>query len=236
MRRELVEERRWLSDEEFGHGLALSQLAPGPLAAQLAMYIGWLWGGLRGAAAISVAFIAPSFLIVIVFAALYSRADGIPWLVAMFSGVGPAVIVIIGRSALRLWRTTLGSDSVLWLIAAINAVATVITRAESAALVALSGAAVMLLRGGPYRVEAATVRAVVSPSFALLTVAATPALPLLMTVFVFFATAGLVVFGSGLAIVPFLHGGVVEQHHWLTEAQFMDAVALSFIRDRKSVV
>ncbi|HYN80170.1 MAG TPA: chromate efflux transporter [Gemmatimonadaceae bacterium] len=229
MRRELVEDRRWLSDEEFGNGLALSQLAPGPLAAQLAMYIGWLWGGMRGAAATSVAFIAPSFLIVIVFAALYRRADGIPWLVAMFSGVGPAVIVIIGRSAVRLWRTTLGSDSVLWLIAAINAVATVITRAESAALVALSGAAIMLLRGGSYRMEAATARSVVAPSFALLSAAGLPAFPLLVTLFLFFATAGLVVFGSGLAIVPFLHGGVVEQHHWLTEAQFMDAVALSFI-------
>ncbi|MDP9177017.1 MAG: chromate efflux transporter [Gemmatimonadota bacterium] len=229
MRRELVEERRWMSDEDFGNGLALSQLAPGPLAAQLAMYIGWVWGGMRGAAAASVAFIAPSFLIVIVFAALYRRADGIPWLVAMFSGVVPAVIVIIGRSAVRLWRTTLGSDSGLWLIAAINAVATVILRAESAALVAISGAAVMLLRGGPYRIEAATARSVVAPSFALLSTAGLPALPLLFTLFLFFATAGLVVFGSGLAIVPFLHGGVVEQRHWLTEAQFMDAVALSFL-------
>lgn len=147
----------------------------------------------------------------------------------MFSGVGPAVIAIIGRSAVRLWRTTLGSDAGLWVIAAINAVATVITRAESAPLVALSGAALMLLRGGSYRVEAATARSVLAPSFALFAVAGLPALPLLVTLFLFFATAGLVVFGSGLAIVPFLHGGVVEQRHWLTEAQFMDAIALSFL-------
>ena len=229
MRRELVDERRWVSDEDFGNGLALSQLAPGPLAAQVAMYIGWVWGGMRGAVAASVAFIAPSFLIVIVFAALYRRADGIPWLVAMFSGVGPAVIVIIGRSAVRLWRTTLGIDVGLWIIAAINAVATVITRAESATLVALSGAAVMLLRGGSFRIEAATARSVITPSLALFSAAGLPALPLLVTLFLFFATAGLVVFGSGLAIVPFLHGGVVEQRHWLTEAQFMDAIALSFL-------
>ena len=229
MRRDLVEERRWISDEDFSNGLALSQLAPGPLAAQLAMYIGWIWGGVKGAAASGFAFIAPSFLIVIMFAALYQRADGIPWLVAMFSGVGAAVIVIIGRSATRLWRTTLGNDSALWLIAMINTLATVITRAESVGLVALSGAALMVLRGGPYRVENATARSIVAPSFALLSGAGLPTLPLLGAVFVFFATAGLVVFGSGLAIVPFLHGGVVEQRHWLTEPQFMDAIALSFL-------
>ena len=229
MRRDLVEERGWVSDEDFSSGLALSQLAPGPLAAQLAMYIGWIWGGLRGAAATGLAFIIPSFLIVIVFAALYRRADGIPWLVAMFSGVGAAVIIIIGRSAVRLWRTTLGGDSTLWLIAAINAAATVITRAESVALVALSGATLMLLRGGPYRVENATARSIVAPSVALLSAAGLSAVPLLVALFLFFATAGLVVFGSGLAIVPFLHGGVVEQRQWLTEAQFMDAIALSFL-------
>jgi chromate transporter len=229
MRRDLVDERRWISEEDFGNGLALSQLAPGPLAAQVAMYIGWVWGGMRGAAAASVAFIAPSFLIVIVFAALYRRADGIPWLVAMFSGVAPAVIVIIGRSALRLWRTTLGIDAGLWIIAAVNAVVTVITKAESATLVALSGAALMLLRGGSLRVEGATARSIAAPWLALLSAAALPAFPLLVTLFLFFATAGLVVFGSGLAIVPFLHGGVVEQRHWLTEAQFMDAIALSFL-------
>lgn len=229
MRRDLVDERRWITDEDFGNGLALSQLAPGPLAAQLAMYVGWVWGGMRGAAAASVAFIAPSFLIIIAFAVFYRRADGIPWLVAMFSGVGPAVIVIIGRSALRLWRTTLGTDAGLWIIAAINAAVTVVTSAESATLVALSGAALMLLRGGSYRVGPVTARSIAAPSVALLSVAGLPALPLLATLFLFFATAGLVVFGSGLAIVPFLHGGVVEQRHWLSEAQFMDAIALAFL-------
>jgi chromate transporter len=193
------------------------------------MYIGWVWGRTRGAAVAGAAFIAPSFLIVTGFAALYRRADGIPWLVAMFSGVGAAVIVIIGRSAARLWRATLGGDSVLWAIAALNAAVTVITRAESVALVALSGAAVMLLRGGSYRPEAATARSVVAPSVVVFSAAVLPALPLMATLFLFFATAGLVVFGSGLAIVPFLHGGVVEQRAWLTEAQFMDAIALSFL-------
>jgi chromate transporter len=229
MQRDLVEERRWMTDEDFGNGLALSQLAPGPLAAQLAMYIGWVWGRTLGAAAAGVAFIGPSFLIVIALAVLYRRADGIPWLTAMFSGVGAAVIVIIARSAIRLWRVTLARDSVLWFIAAINAGVTVIMRAESVALVALSGSAVMLLRGGSFRTEAATARSLVAPSIVTLSAAALPALPLLVTVFLFFATAGLVVFGSGLAIVPFLHGGVVEQRQWLTEAQFMDAIALSFL-------
>ena len=236
MRRELVEDRRWVSDQEFNNGLALSQLAPGPLAAQLAMYIGWSWGGIRGAAATGAAFIAPSFLLVIVLAALYRQADGIPWLTAMFSGVGAAVIVIIGRSAVRLWRTTLGGDSALWMIAAMNAAATAVTGAESVALVVLSGVVLMLLRGGSIRVGAAAARSVVAPWVPLAVAAALPAAPIVFTLFVFFATAGLVVFGSGLAIVPFLHGGVVEQHGWLTEAQFMDAIALSLLTPGPMVI
>jgi chromate transporter len=229
MRRDLVEQRRWISEEDYDNGLALSQLAPGPLAAQLAMYIGWVWGGFRGAAAAGFAFIAPSFLIVIVFAGLYVRAGGISWLTAMFSGAGAAVVAIIGRSAVRLWRKTIGNDSALWLIACVNAAATVITRAESALLVAVSGAALMLIRGRLHRAAGVTARSIAVPSLLLMSGSSVPALPLLATIFVAFATAGLVVFGSGLAVVPFLHGAVVEQRHWLTEAQFMDAIALSFL-------
>src|SRR5262245_20199394 len=73
MEREFVARRRWATPQELRDGLAFSQLAPGPLAAQLAIYLGWLCGGIRGATLSGVAFVGPSLSIVIVLAALYSR-------------------------------------------------------------------------------------------------------------------------------------------------------------------
>src|SRR6185312_7366325 len=107
MERELVEQRQWVTPQEFRDGRAFSQLAPGPLAAQLAMYLGWVCHGVRGATLAGVAFVGPSFVMVVVLAALYSRFGGMAWLQGAFYGVGAAVIAIIARSAIKLTRTTL---------------------------------------------------------------------------------------------------------------------------------
>src|SRR5258706_2119888 len=71
MQKDLVEERRWVSSQDYVEGLAFSQLSPGPLAAQLAMYLGWVRAGITGATLVAVAFILPSFLMVLGVAALY---------------------------------------------------------------------------------------------------------------------------------------------------------------------
>lgn len=236
MRRELVEERQWITEQEFNDGLALAQLAPGPLAAQLAMYLGWVRGGIRGATLAGLGFVAPSLVTVVALAAVYQRTGGLPWIAAMFYGVGAAVIAIIGRSSLRLARASLHGDAVLWLIACVNAIVTVAEKSESVLLVAASGALLMLLRGGPLRLRIGAARGVaVLPSLFVAGGTAT-VVPILATLFVYFATAGLVVFGSGLAIVPYLHGGVVEQRHWLTERQFLDAIAISLLTPGPVVV
>src|SRR6187200_2211215 len=78
MQRDLVEQRRWLSKRDYLEGLALAQLAPGPLAAQLAIYLGWLRGRILGATLVAAAFILPSFLIVLVISAFYVRYDDLP--------------------------------------------------------------------------------------------------------------------------------------------------------------
>src|SRR4051812_48289632 len=124
MQRDLVEQRRWLSKQDYLEGLALAQLAPGPLAAQLAMYLGWVRAGVLGATLVSVAFILPSFLMVLALAALYLRFGGLPWMQSVFYGVGAAVIAIIVRSAYKLVRLTLGKDWLLWLLFAVSAVVT----------------------------------------------------------------------------------------------------------------
>ncbi len=207
MRRELVEERRWFSADDFSRSLALSQLAPGPLAAQVAVCLGFLHSRLRGATAVLVAFVVPSLFLTILLGALYVRAGGMPWIAAAFYGVGAVVIGIIVLSALRLARGTAGSDPLLWSIAIVLAAVTAWRAEELIWLFPLAGLLGMVpLRRG--------------------TVASVAVLPQL---FWFFAKAGAFVFGSGLAIVPFLYAGVVTEHRWLTERQFIDAIAVAML-------
>jgi len=229
MQQDLVEQRRWISAQDYKEGLALAQLAPGPLAAQLAMYLGWVRAGRLGATLVALAFVGPSFLMVLVLSELYLRFGGLPWMQGLFYGIGAAVIAIIARSVLKLGRMTLGRDRLLWALCTASAVVTAWTESEIIWVFLLCGLVPMLLRGRQ--------RARATPALALL-----PSAPVLTTglggpasvsvlwkILTYFAGAGLFVFGSGLAIVPFLYGGVVRQFHWLTERQFIDAVAVSMI-------
>jgi chromate transporter len=131
MQRDLVEHRRWISSEEYREGLALAQLAPGPLAAQLAIYLVWVRGGVLGATLVGVAFVVPSFLMVLALAAMYIRLGGLPWMQGMFYGIGAAVIAIIGRSAYKLVRSTLSKDRLLWTIFGVSALFTAWTESET---------------------------------------------------------------------------------------------------------
>jgi chromate transporter len=232
MQRDLVEQRRWFTKEEYLEGLALAQLAPGPLAAQLAIYLGWLRRGVFGATAVAAAFILPSFLMVLALSALYVRFGGLPGMQSVFYGVGAAVIAIIARSALKLVKLTLARDVLLWGLFLASAVTTAWTESENVWVFLGSGLVVLVVRRPP-GLPAATAAAALGPA-AVLAVAggegwAPGAWPLLAKIALFFGQAGAFVFGSGLAIVPFMHGGVVNQFHWLTERQFLDAVAVAMI-------
>jgi chromate transporter len=206
MQKTLVDERQWFSRQDFLDGLALAQLSPGPLAAQLAMYLGAINRGVIGATVIGAAFILPSLLMVWAAAFAYVRVGGLPWIGAAFYGVGAAVIAIIVRSAWKLAKTTLTNDVLLWSIAAAMAIVTVITGREIVWLFFAVGFLPLIKT---------RVRALL----------AVPILEILW----FFAKAGAFVFGSGLAIVPFLYGEVVQGRHWLTDRQFLDAVAVAMI-------
>ncbi|MDB4881338.1 MAG: chromate transporter, chromate ion transporter family [Gemmatimonadetes bacterium] len=225
MRRDLQEGRGWFSVDEYREGLALAQLAPGPLAAQLAIYLGWVRSGVLGATAVGLAFIMPSFVMVLALSVAYVRFGGLPWMQGAFYGVGAAVIAIIGHSALRLTRKTVGTDRLLWGIVIANAILTAVTEREIVWVIVASGLLVLLIRTMP---RASAVMALI-PAWTL-TGLRGPAEPdILATILAYFAKGGALVFGSGLAIVPFLHGGVVRDMHWLTEQQFLDAVAVSMI-------
>jgi chromate transporter len=228
MQRDLVDARRWISREDYRDGLALAQLAPGPLAAQLAMYLGYVRAGTLGATIVSVCFILPSFLMVWALSVAYVRYGGLPWMQGLFYGIGAAVIGIISRSALKLTTLTLGRSVGLWSIFGLMALTTAWTQREIPWLFVLAGVvtAVMAWWRSPQidsRLNGAGLLALAIPA------AATPLLPSLPNIFYLFAQAGAFVFGSGLAIVPFLYGELVQTHRWLNDRQFLDAVAVAMI-------
>jgi len=229
MQRDLVEERRWISREDYMDGLALSQLAPGPLAAQLAIYLGYVRGGTVGATIVAVLFVLPSFLMVWGISAAYVRFGGLPWMQAVFYGVAASVIGIIARSAFKLTRLTLGPNLLLWTIAMVMAVTTAWTEREIAWLFVLAGLVAVAV-AVPWSKSRSSTTSLTPMVFAVAVPSATTqAAASLPTIFWFFMKAGAFVFGSGLAIVPFLYGEVVQTNHWLNDREFLDAVAVAMI-------
>ena len=227
MQRDLVERRGWISKEDYVRGLALAQLAPGPLAAQLAIYLGWVRGRILGATLVAFAFVLPSFIMVLGLAAAYVELGGLPWMQGLFYGVGAAVIAIIARSVQKLTKLTLAKDPLLWGLFAVNAAVTAITESELIWVFVTSGVLVYLVRIRPGFASKAS--AFMPWSWWLSGLHGPVATSMLWKIGLYFAEAGAFVFGSGLAIVPFLHGGVVEHFGWLTERQFLDAVAVAMI-------
>lgn len=229
MQKDLVEERHWFSNEDYLEGLAFSQLSPGPLAAQLAMYLGWIQGKSAGATIVGIAFILPSFLMVLALAGLYVHFGSLSWIQGMFYGIGAAVIAIIVRSAIKLIRTTVAKDWLLWAIFAALAITTAWTKSEIVWLFILCGFLAMMVKAPPALPVRATPLMSVSLHPLLTGLHGVAAAATVGALFFFFLKAGAFVFGSGLAIVPFLYGGVVAKFHWLTERQFVDAVAVAMI-------
>jgi chromate transporter len=230
MHRDLVEARGWVSEADYKEGLALAQMAPGPLAAQLGIYMGYVHYRILGATLAGLAFVLPSFLMVVALGWAYVRFGGLSWMQAVFYGVGAAVIAIIAISARKLTIKSVGKDKLLWGIYLLLAGVTVVTESEVAWLFIASGMLVWLLRAPPKWLGKSSMSAVVlAQAPTLPAIAAGVDLSLLAQIGIFFAKAGAFVFGSGLAIVPFLYGGVVTEHHWLNDKQFVDAVAVAMI-------
>ena len=223
MRRDLVEHRAWIAESDYRDGLALAQLAPGPLAAQLAIYLGFVHFRVLGATAAGVAFVVPSFIMVVGLGWAYVRYGGLPWVQAVFYAVGAAVIGIIACSAYRLTRKTLGRTRLLWAIYLTSAVATAVTETEDVRLILAGGVLAWLVQARPRAWPGIGASGLLAGPVSALD------LDLLGRILAFFTYAGAFVFGSGLAIVPFLYGGLVKQHGWLTEQQFLDAVAVALI-------
>ena len=231
MQRDLVERRHWFTQEEYLQGLAVSQTLPGPLAAQLAMWLGYVRRGFWGACAAAVPFILPPFIIVSSVAALYVAFRGTTIIQALFYGIGPAVIALILRGAWKLVRVTVRDERRLWAIFAVVALITFLARSEVAVLFILAGLVGIAIYAPPGWLRRAQAAPLAVPvGFGTLWTAAQSIDPnILLQLGVFFFKAGAFTFGSGLAIVPFLQQGVVRDFAWLSEREFLDAVAMGMI-------
>lgn len=238
MRRDLVEDRRLVDEPTYNLSIALAQIMPGPLAAQTAMAIGYFRGGVIGATLVGLAFILPSFVMVLGLGAFYVAFGGMPWMQAVFYGIGPAVIAIITIAAHRLARGTNKRDPLLWTVFGVMFVVTAWTGTELGPLFIMAGLVALLSRAWPgYRRAAILATACLAGALFIVGVEyaldrshdAAGAQPVLVQILVFFTKAGSFVFGSGLAIVPFLEQGVVHDFGWLNERQFLDAVAVALI-------
>jgi len=234
MHRDLVEQKAWLTDEEYKEGLALAQLAPGPLAAQLGVYIGFVHYRFIGATLAGLAFVLPSFIMVVLLGIAYQLYGGLAWMQSVFYGVGAAVIGIIGVSAYKLTIKSISklelpaikSKWLLWLFYIIGIAITVITEKEEILLFLVCGILYMLIKAPPRWIK----KPAILPAGILLGAGFWNFnTKTLYEIAWFFLKAGAFVFGSGLAIVPFLHGGVVKEFGWLNEKQFVDAVAVAMI-------
>lgn len=233
MHKDLVEDRKWISEEQYREGLALAQLAPGPLAAQLGIYLGFVHYRILGATLVGFAFVMPSFIMVVLLGIVYKLYGGLSWIQAVFYGVGAAVIGIISLSSYKLTLKSIGkfnlesfkSKWLLWLFFVLAVIITFLTEQEQVLLFIAAGLLYMIIKAPPKWWNGKTVSSLVILQVGFWNYESTT----LTKIAVFFAKAGAFVFGSGLAIVPFLHSGVVIENQWLTEQQFLDSVAVAMI-------
>jgi chromate transporter len=233
MHKDLVETKKWISEDEYKQGLALAQLAPGPLAAQLGIYLGFVHHRIVGATLAGLAFVLPSFIMVVLLGIAYKLFGGLSWMQAVFYGVGAAVIGIIIISSYKLTAKSIGkfnlqsfkTNWLLWLFFLAAGTITFITEQENILVFVGAGLLYMFVKAPP-KIS----RNTLANTFVLLQIGFWDfEYSTLQKIAIFFSKAGAFVFGSGLAIVPFLHAGVVTENHWLTEKQFLDAVAVAMI-------
>lgn len=249
MQRDLVERRRWISEQDFLDGVAIAQILPGPLAAQVAMWVGYLKRGALGALAVAAAFIAPSFLFVFVVAGFYAHYSGLPLIISMFEGIMPVVMGVMSLSCYKLLRVTDGKDRRAWAISAVVFAVSLATDSEPIYLILGAGVLMIFVDARPtagwWRLPPKRTPQLENSAHRMPGLAA-PVLGLgglasasggkLVSLGLFFFKAGAVTFGFGLAILPVLKTGAIDHYHWLNSTQFFDAIAIGLATPGPAVI
>jgi chromate transporter len=222
MEDELVRRRQWLSRSEFLDLLALANLLPGPSSTELAIFIGYRFGGFAGLLLAGMCFILPAFLMVSVLASIYVRYGHLPAALGILYAIKPVVIAIVLQALWRLGRAAVKSR----MLAAIAVLAFAACMLGASPIEILLGSLVVaaiwyLFKKYPIKIMSPSVPFPILP----LAGASAPTvglLPILLT----FAKLGCIVFGSGYVLLAFLRSDLVVHHHWLTESQLLDSVAV----------
>jgi chromate transporter len=233
IRRDLVEQRRWMSEAEYDSGLAIAAACPGPLAYQLGVYCGYIRFGLLGGLTVAVAFGLAPFFIVVAAAGAYTRFADNWQLRALFYGVGPVVVALILKACWNLGQKTLRRDPLAWTFALVACGITAVLEKELTAVFIAGGILGTFLFAPPPEKSAPPVADAPPPPKPATALAVAPVVVagsgMPWKLFLFFFKTGALVFGSGLVIVPFLKTYVVDEYHWLGNRQFLDAVAIGMI-------
>jgi chromate transporter len=190
MNRDLVEDRGWVKEDTYQLGLALAQIMPGPLAAQLAIALGYFEHGILGATLTGVAFVLPSFLMVVAISILYVAYGGLWWVHALFYGVGASVIAVIVIAAYKLARSTNKRDPLQWIIFCVLMAVTIFAEAEIAWLFILAGVLAIVVRARPNWLRMHCWVLYLLPLLQTATVTAGPASGNLLQILLFFIKSG----------------------------------------------
>ena len=253
MHAELVEKRRWISEERFLHALNFCMLLPGPEAQQLAIYIGWSLHGTRGGVVAGGLFVLPAAVILWLLSWLYVSAGDVGWIKAIFYGLQPAVVAIVAMAILRIGRKAL-RNGLSWLVATLAFVAIFFFKTPFGVIILAAGFLGLIgshlvpsrfsatndhnsARRGPQE----EVRA--RPMWRMLRIAAVCLglwiAPIVLAGFTrgwndilvqqgaFFSKAAVITFGGAYAVLPYVAQQAVEHYHWLNTAQMMAGLALA---------
>lgn len=235
MDQELVSRRHWLSQEKFLDLLGVTNLIPGPGSTELAIYIGYDRAGWRGLVIAGSCFILPAMLIVWAIAAIYVQYQTLPQMSWLLYGIKPVIIAIILQAVVKLGKKA--AKNVPTIIAGVLAIAGYLAGINEILLLVFLGIAVMLVQNlqtkestnGLFLLPFSGILAQVgnSPNSVNLT---TPTTTVSWTsVFLIFLKIGSVLYGGGYVLLAFLQRDLVEQNHWLTSQQLLDAVAIGQI-------
>lgn len=238
MHREIVDERQWLTEQQFLSALNFCMLLPGPEAMQLATYAGWRMHGVKGGLVAGLLFVVPGAFVVLALSMLYGTFGNLPWIAAIFFGVKAAVLAIVIEALLRVARRAL-KGNVDWLIAGLAFLA-LYCFGIPFPLVIIAAGLVGFMRSNKANTSLPTAR----PSFSSLfsTVATWAAIwlvPLgllalllgphhvLTTIGVFFSELAVVTFGGAYAVLSYMAQSAVENHGWLKAPEMIDGLGLA---------
>jgi chromate transporter len=226
IKRECVDEEGWVSEETFKKTLAVYQVLPGPEAHELCVYFGRLRGGKLGGFLAGLGFMLPGFVLMLGLSILYVEAGLADSLDEIFYGLKAAVGAVVARALVRLGRSFI-TDVPLALLAVAGFLLTLFASASFVLVLAGAGLAYELWTNGDRWIRRTNSVSIVP--MAIVVVIGAITVSLTAEIFLEGLKAGLLTFGGAYTVIPFLQQSSVDSHHWLTNSEFVDGLALSGI-------